>query len=139
MESITAIADTGFIVALTNIKDIHHQNVKAVYVNQRKILLPQTVLAEVAYLLAREAGTSLVVNFLRSLMASRFELVSLIEEDITTIANILDQYQSSRIDFVDASVMAVAERYDLTTILTIDRRDFSLYRPKHCAAFTILP
>ena|GEM_PF-2847202 len=30
MESITAIADTGFIVALTNIKDIHHQNVKAV-------------------------------------------------------------------------------------------------------------
>jgi len=139
MESITAIADTGFIVALTNIKDTHHQNVKAVYVNQRKILLPQTVLAEVAYLLAREAGTSLVVNFLRSLMASRFELVSLIEEDITTIANILDQYQSSRIDFVDASVMAVAERYDLTTILTIDRRDFSLYRPKHCAAFTILP
>ncbi|MCY7334586.1 MAG: PIN domain-containing protein [Pseudanabaena sp. CAN_BIN31] len=139
MESITAIADTGFIVALTNIKDIHHQNVKAVYVNQRKILLPQTVLAEVAYLLAREAGISLVVKFLRSLMASRFELVSLIEEDITTIANILDQYQSSRIDFVDASVMAVAERYDLTTILTIDRRDFSLYRPKHCAAFTILP
>ena len=128
-----------YLAAKCCIKDIHHQNVKAVYVNQRKILLPQTVLAEVAYLLAREAGISLVVKFLRSLMASRFELVSLIEEDITTIANILDQYQSSRIDFVDASVMAVAERYDLTTILTIDRRDFSLYRPKHCAAFTILP
>jgi len=61
------------------------------------------------------------------------------EEDILKAADILEQYQSSRIDFVDASVMTIAERLKLTTVLTLDRRDFSLYRPQHCVAFTLLP
>lgn len=139
MESIGAIADTGFVVALLNIKDVHHHEVKAVYGDQRKILLPQTVLAEVTYLLTRDAGMSSVIRFLRSLSASRFVLISLTEADILETASILEQYQNSRIDFVDASVMAIAERYKLTIILTIDRRDFSLYRPKCCSAFTLLP
>jgi predicted nucleic acid-binding protein len=35
--------------------------------------------------------------------------------------------------------MAMAERMKIKTILTIDRRDFSLYRPRHCEAFTLVP
>ena len=46
------------------------------------------------------------------------------------VAEILDEYLDSRIDFVDASVMAVAERYGSTKILTLDQRDFRLYRPQ---------
>jgi hypothetical protein len=37
-----------------------------------KILLPQTVLTEVAYLLGRERGGSLVVAFLRGVADSKF-------------------------------------------------------------------
>jgi uncharacterized protein len=51
----------------------------------------------------------------------------------------LAKYADSRIDFVDASVMAVAERYGITKILTLDRRDFRLLRPQHCQAFELLP
>ena len=135
----TTIADTGFIVALANQRDEQHAPVKAVYAQQRQILLPQTVLAEVAYLLDRDAGTAQLIKFLKSLPVSRFQLVGLIDRDITRTAAILSQYQDSRIDFVDASVIAVAERYNLTTILTLDHRDFSLYQPPHCSAFTLLP
>ena len=135
----TAVADTGFAVALANKKDDQHAPVKTVYAQQRHILLPQTVLAEVAYLLDRDAGTAQLIKFLESLPVSRFQLVGLIEQDIARIAAILRQYQDSRIDFVDASVMAIAERYHLTTILTLDRRDFSLYKPPHCPAFILLP
>jgi predicted nucleic acid-binding protein len=139
VERTIAVADTGFVVALLNRTDVRHEAVKAVYANQRSVLLPQTVLAEVAYLLGRDAGTAVVVSFLNGLAASRFRLVALVEQDVSRIAEILAQYADSRIDFVDASVMAIAERYSSTTILTLDQRDFGLFRPKHCDSFEILP
>lgn len=42
------IADTGFIVALANKSDSHHQKVKNIYLQHQNIIMPQTVLAEVA-------------------------------------------------------------------------------------------
>lgn len=66
-------------------------------------------------------------------------MVSLSEADLLRIAEILRQYADSRVDFVDASVMAVAERYHLQTVLTLDRRDFSIVEPKHWRYFTLLP
>ncbi|MBW4488927.1 MAG: PIN domain-containing protein [Trichocoleus desertorum ATA4-8-CV12] len=139
MERTIAVADTGFVVALLNRTDVRHEAVKAVYATQRSVLLPQTVLAEVAYLLGRDAGTTVVVGFLNGLSASRFRLVALTDQDIVRVAEILAQYADSRIDFVDASVMSIAERYSSTTILTLDQRDFRLFRPKHCNSFEILP
>lgn len=135
----TAIADTGFIVALLNRSDPCHLNVVGIYTQMQTAILPQTVLAEVAYLVGRDAGIPTVIAFLRGLSVSRFQLTALIEPDINRIAEILEQYQDSRIDFVDASVMAVAERYNTRTILTLDQRDFRLFRPQHCENFEILP
>lgn len=133
------IADTGFVVALTNRSDTRHAAVSVAYAQQQSILLPQTVLAEVAYLLGREAGIGIVVAFLRGLTASRFSLIELVEQDVSRVAEILEQYADSRIDFVDASIMAVAERFNIVTVLTLDQRDFSLFRPSHCKSFTLLP
>jgi uncharacterized protein len=135
----TVIADTGFIVALTNSNDSRHAEVRPVYIKQQHILLPQTVLVEVAYLLGRDAGITVVIAFLRGLPASRFTVIGPIEQDIARTASILEQYVDSRVDFVDANVMAIAERLNITTVLTIDQRDFRLFRPKHCESFKLLP
>ena len=140
MERISAVADTGFVVALLNRLDTMHRSVMTIYFSQTSaILLPQTVLAEVAYLVGRNAGITTVVSFLRGLSASRFRLVALTEQDIERVAEILADYADSRIDFVDASVMAVAERFGSTKILTLDQRDFRLFRPRHCESFEIIP
>lgn len=139
MEMTPPIADTGFVVALLNQSDTMHGVVTTVYAQHQQILLPQTVLAEVAYLVGRNAGTSTVVAFLRGLSASRFRLLALTDEDVMRVAEILEEYVDSRIDFVDASVMAVAERFGCTKILTLDQRDFRLFRPRHCNSFEILP
>ena len=135
----TVVADTGFVVALANRSDSQHQAVKTLYIQKQMILLPQTVLAEVAYLIGRESGIGTVASFLRGLPVSRFSLIALVEEDILRVAEILNQYADSRIDFVDATVMAVAERLNIVTILTLDRRDFSLFRPRHCDSFNLIP
>jgi len=133
------VADTSFVVALLNRSDARHSDAIPVYTQQPSILLPQTVLAEVAYLVGRDAGIQTVVAFLRGLSASRFRLIALTEIDVDCVAEILQAYSDSRIDFVDASVMAVAERYGSTKILTLDQRDFRLFKPRHCDGFEILP
>jgi len=133
------IADTGFIVALANLSDSKHQIVKEYYSQYQTIFMPQTVLAEVAYLIGRESGIKTVVKFLKGLSKSRFSVIPITSEDILRTAEILEQYLDSRIDFVDASVMAIAERLNIVTILTLDQRDFNLYRPKACSSFNLLP
>jgi predicted nucleic acid-binding protein len=55
------------------------------------------------------------------------------------VIEILRQYRDARFGMVDATVMAVAERLQIQIILTLDRRDFSIYRPKQCSAFRIVP
>ena len=84
-----AVADTSFVVALLNQVDDRHADVIPIYTQQASILLPQTVLAEVAYLVGRDAGIHTVVAFLRGLVGSRFHLIALTEIDIDRIAEIL--------------------------------------------------
>ncbi|NEO88019.1 MAG: PIN domain-containing protein [Spirulina sp. SIO3F2] len=139
MERLTAIADTGFVVALLNGQDQNHAAVAHTYQQHPKIALPQPALTEIAYLLGRDAGIPLVVQFLRSLPQGRFQIVTLTPADSQRIADILETYQDSKIDFVDACVMAIAERLKLQTVLTLDRRDFTIFRPRHCTAFNLLP
>jgi predicted nucleic acid-binding protein len=40
---------------------------------------------------------------------------------------------------VDASVVATAERLGERALMTLDRRHFSVVRPRHTEAFEILP
>jgi predicted nucleic acid-binding protein len=65
--------------------------------------------------------------------------VALTDSDVERVADILDQYADSRIDFVDATVMSIAERYGISTVLTLDHRDFRLFQPVHCEYFELLP
>ncbi|PVC89468.1 hypothetical protein DBP19_20775 [Streptomyces sp. CS090A] len=40
---------------------------------------------------------------------------------------------------VDASVIAVAERYGVKRVATLDRRHFTVVKPRHVPALTLLP
>ena len=48
--------------------------------------------------------------------------------DYRRTLELLRRYESARLGFVDATVMAVAERLKIQRILTTDRRDFSKVR-----------
>ena len=45
----------------------------------------------------------------------------------------------AHLGFIDAAIVAIPERLGATRLLTLDRRDFSIIRPRHVAAFEILP
>jgi len=44
-----------------------------------------------------------------------------------------------RRDLGYAGLVKFAERLQVTQIATFDRRDFSIFRPRHCAYLTLLP
>lgn len=134
------LADTSFIVGLLNQSDSRHRDIVSVYKKQDKILVIQSVLNEVIYHLEKQIGKERTVDFLRAITNHKqFLLIPLENKDLVRTAEILEQYLDCRIDFVDASVMAVAERMKSNVILTLDRRDFGIFRPVHCGYFEILP
>lgn len=135
----SAIADTSFVIAVAVATDQHHKNCVAIYKQYTTIYLPQTTLAETAYLITRESGNRATALFLRSLSLSRFSVVALTLSDVERTATLLDMYYDARLDFVDATIVAVAERLTITRVLTLDRRDFSIVRPQHVNYLEILP
>lgn len=134
-----AVADTGFVLAVALPTDERHTQCLAAYRQHRVIYLPQSTLAEVAYLITRTGGNAATAYFLHGLPRTKYQLVPLEVADITRTAQLLLQYADARIDFVDMTIAVVAERFNITRILTVDQRDFRLLRPKHCPYFELLP
>lgn len=136
---VESIADTSFVVALGNRADKWHQVCTGIYQNEGLIYLPQTVLSEVGYMLGRELGNRAFASFLRLLPEMKYQVLPLEMQDLSRTAGIMEQYFDTRVDFVDATIAAVAERLEITRILTLDQRDFRMIRPKHTDYFEILP
>ncbi len=103
------------------------------------MLVPGPVVAEVGYLIAREAGARVEAAFLQSLADGDFEPVDLTRADYTRMAELVEQYANLPLGTADASVVAIAERLDVAEVATLDRKDFSVVRPRHVPAFALLP
>lgn len=105
----------------------------------RELVLPTPVIAEVGYLLAREASADVESSFLRSLADGSFKPVELTRTDYERMADLVDQYDDLPLGTTDAAVVALAERLNVDEIATIDHRHFTVVRPRHVKAFTLLP
>ena len=134
------LLDTSFLYALAISRDKNHRATIAVLPKlERPLLLPTPVLPELCYLLESRAGHHVMRRFLHTLSTSEIKLVTLIGDDIKQIADLLDKYADSSLDFADAAIVAIAERNRITKIATFDRRDFSIIRPQHTPVFELLP
>jgi hypothetical protein len=55
------------------------------------------------------------------------------------VAELVATYEDFPLGGADASVIAVAERLGVARIATLDRRHFTVVRPRHLSAFALLP
>jgi predicted nucleic acid-binding protein len=135
----SALLDTGFVLALFSPNDAAHERCLRVMANEPDPLLPTPVLPELAYMAIRNVGYAPFLSFFRFAIDGKPRLVFPTTEDFSRAADIMDQYSDSKIDFVDCVIVAMAERLNISRILTVDQRDFRMIRPSHIPAFEILP
>ncbi len=137
------VCDTGPLVAAALANDDHHhacvELFTGLHLARRPLLVPVTVVAEVGYLLGREAGPKVESLFLDSVAAGDFTLVDLTAADFARAAELVRRYGDLPLGTTDATVVAAAERLGVTEVATLDRRHFTVIRPRHITALTLLP
>lgn len=101
--------------------------------------MPILVVTEVSYLLASRIGFETEVRFLGDLAAGELVPESVAAADWLRIAELVAAYHNLPLGTIDGSVVAAAERLSVNTIVTLDRRHFSVVRPSHVDAFDLLP
>jgi predicted nucleic acid-binding protein len=137
------LCDTGPLVAAALSNDDHHhacvELLTGAHLAGRDLLVPSPVVAEVGYLLAREAGAAVEARFLQSLASGDFVSVEPTSGDYQRMAELVIQYADLGLGTTDAAVIALAESMNITEIATLDHRHFTVVRPRHVSALTLLP
>ncbi|MEK7858757.1 MAG: PIN domain-containing protein [Elusimicrobiota bacterium] len=132
------LLDTGVLVAMLDRDDPHHAAAKDLIGKDKgPLIVPSAVLPEVCYLAHKYLGPASELAFTASLAKEELPVDWAGPEDLGRAAEIMKKRPD--LGFVDAMVIAAAERLDVRRIGTLDRRHFGGFRPKHCQAFELLP
>jgi predicted nucleic acid-binding protein len=134
------LLDTSALYAIADRDDRWHKaTVKAIEGLRGDRIVPVSVLAEACYLIGAHLGPAAERHLIRATIRGEFLLEGLSLLDLEGADAVLLKYADANVGFVDASIVAVAERLKIRTIVTTDRRHFRLFRPKHCGMFELLP
>lgn len=68
-----------------------------------------------------------------------FSIAELDAEDCTRMRYLMRKYRDLPMDLADAALVTLAERERINKIFTLDRRDFSIYKPAGMKRFEIIP
>ena len=93
------------------------------------------MVAEVGYLLGRAAGAKIEAAFPRSIVQETLTIVDLELADDERMAELVEICADFPLGTTDAAVVAVAERFGVSEIATLDRRHFHAVRPRHMGGF----
>lgn len=134
------LIDTNiWLAAADRRSDRHGECAQVVRAYESNLASPVPVIAETSWLLLDRLGPSAHLGFLRMVTAGRLQALEQGDEDWRRCTELVERYADLRLDLMDASLIALAERLDEGTIATLNRRDFTVVRPRHVAAFDLVP
>jgi predicted nucleic acid-binding protein len=134
------IVDAGPLYAAADTSDSNHAACNELLNSAPgPLLVPQLVVAEVAYLIGDRLGAQAEVAFAQSIADGELTVEPVLDSEWSRIAELVEQYADLPLGMADASVVALAERHSATEIATLDRRHFHVVRPKHVDGLILLP
>lgn len=134
------VTDAGPLVAAAATKETNHAVCRRLLRDTtRPIVVPQTVTAEVAYLLGSRLGAHAELAFVRSIRDGELMVEPVLPADWRRVTELVETYSDLPLGLVDASVVAIAERLGQTRIASLDHRHLGLVRPAHCDRLELLP
>jgi predicted nucleic acid-binding protein len=134
------VVDTGPLLATADTSDKDHAACRALLEgDDGPLVTTAMVIAEAAYLIDRQLGPAAEASLYDSILSGELEVASLDREDWQRIADLVTSYASLRLGGTDASLVTLAERLGAIRIATLNHRHFRVVRPRHAAAFELLP
>ena len=120
------LIDTGPCIALFDRDDRFHIEIKSYMKNFRgRLITSWAVVTETLHMLDFDCRVQ--TDFLRWIERGALEIAGPVREDINRIIELTEKYQDRPIDFADATLVAIAERKQLNSVISIDS-DFHIYR-----------
>jgi predicted nucleic acid-binding protein len=130
---VSVVVDTGVFVSAADTDEPRHADCAGQLTSHKgELLTTAAVVAETAWLIEDRLGPAAEARFL-TMVINDVHVVDLTRVDY------LRCIDDPGLGLVDASIIAVAERHGLTTIATLNHRDFRVVRPAHCDTFELVP
>lgn len=135
---ISALVDTGAVLAFLDKNDRWHAACVEAFARVRfPLLTSEAVLTELFHFMGgRFHLVEVAWKFVRS---GALTLGTITDAELPALSQLMYQYRDRPMDFADATLVHLAGRESLTTILTVDASDFQTYRVNGRRRFRILP
>ena len=134
------IVDTGVLYGAYDTRDASHVACAALLTGSpEEITIPAPVVVELEWLLASRRRAEAFLTLLDAIETGAVEVADLVVADYVRARELCRRYRDLPLGFVDAAVVAVAERYEEDTIATLDHGHFAVVRPRHVASFALVP
>ena len=134
------IADTSGLIAFFSASGEQHDAVTAWLASRDEVMVVSPyVVAELDYLVATRKGVDAELAVLEELASGAYELASLDADDLNAARRVVARYRDLNVGIADASLVVLAKRYRTRTVLTLDRKHFSVLRPFDGGVFRVVP
>lgn len=132
------LVDAGPLVALLDRSDNHHTAITdALAKIQDPLVSVWPVVVEAMYLLGFSWQAQ---NALWEILETQAtQILPLDQSDVPRMRTLMKKYRDLPMDMADAALVRVAERENIRRVLTLDQRDFGVYRLARKGPFTLLP
>lgn len=118
------LIDTSGLLALHEANNAYRERaIRLISIPQTRLLSP-FVLAELDYLITRDAGARHARTLLSDIERGVYALEQFGRDDIAAARAIMERYAGFDIGLADASIVVLAERHNCLGILTTDQRHF---------------
>lgn len=134
------LIDTSGVLAWIDGRQRHHPEVvSAMRTIPGPYLLSPFILAELDYLITTRVGNQAARLFLGEVARGAYQLEPFSASDVQRALDVLDRFADLEIGISDASIVVLAERYRINTVLTLDERHFRPLRTLDGSLFRLIP
>lgn len=132
------LIDTGALLALLDRDDRWHEPcAQALAAVPLPLATSGAVLAELFHLLGEHpADAAAAWGLLRS---EAICVLPITDVDLPPLQRLMERYADRPMDFADATLVHLARRESLATVLTVDHDDFETYRIEGRKRFRVVP
>jgi predicted nucleic acid-binding protein len=137
---VALILDTGPLYASLDRSDADHADCRSLIEESNEpLVIPAPVLVEVDYWVHERLHVGVMLALLEDIVEGAYRVEALEPGDYRRVCELCDRYADSDIGFADSAVLAIVERLGEPKLATLDRRHFSVLRPRHVRSLKLLP